>query len=377
MAEVLELTNKISTVKKAIKDKQKEVEKRREVIETVSSTYVSRKKDEAKIEAIDTKISQKVAGIDKTIDYYKKEIEQAERKFSDDSELLRKKLETEITKLENKFTAYRLYCQEAIRGQEEKRDLLTEPLEKKKELLEQTREKSEEDDKVLVRLKIEMKQLLDEEKELQERWSDACKEEEDKQERRRKQAQAEAEEKMNEIRRQEAYDRERQLEIVASQRAAEKAADEERWARQREERKQTYDKEKEKDKQKEEAKTYRHRFLTQFYPSLSEKAGKIYDFFKNSSDPEIYKEAMKKETLGECEDYLLEYEETYDLITDFETTRYSKLMKDLRDEFDNMSPWEQVRFIKQQEKKKDSKPLMKSSKQPTLIPLESLGVFRP
>lgn len=361
-------------IQKAIESKRKEIEKRREVLETTSSTNVSRKKDEAKIEAIDSKISFKVNTIDKTIDYYKNEIEKSEKKFNIDNDILRKKIETEVEKLEkkfnddkeivckkieidierleNKFSTYRSYCLDALRREQEKKDLLTEPLEKKKELLQQIMEKSEEDDKVLVRLKVEMKQLQEEEKEAHKRYLEECKLDEEKLERQRQTMIYENKLLMRQQELVEEAKRQKQFEELSSQRAAEQAADEERWARQKEERIREASLEKEKNEQKEKRLAARKYFLTTIYPSLSDKAAKIYDFFKKSDDVVIYKEAMEMETVDECEKYLFSKEDTYDLITDFEEKKYPKISKESQDEYDNKTLSEKVKFLKQQNKKK-------------------------
>ena len=352
MSAVIDSMFKQVAIQKSIETKRKEIEKRREVMETTSSTNVSRKKDEAKIEAIDSKISSKVNTIDKTIDYYKNEIEKSEKKFNNDIDNLRKKLETEIEKLESKFTLYRSYCQDGIRREQEKKDLLTEPLEKKKELLQQIMEKSEEDDKVLVRLKVEMKQLQEEEKETQKRYLEECKLNEEKLERQRQTIIYENKLLMRQQELVEEAKRQKQFEELSSQRAAEKAADEERWARQKEERIKEASLEKEKNEQKEKRLAARNYFLTTIFPSLSDKAAKIYNFFKNSDDDVIYKEAIKMETVDECEKYLFSNEDTYDLITDFEEKKYPKISQESQDEYDNKTLWQKVKFLKQQNKKK-------------------------
>jgi len=374
MSAVIDSMFKQVAIQKSIETKRKEIEKRREVMETTSSTNVSRKKDEAKIEAIDSKISSKVNTIDKTIDYYKNEIEKSdkkfnndidnlrkkieteveklEKKFNDDKEIVCKKLETEIEKLESKFTLYRSYCQDGIRREQEKKDLLTEPLEKKKELLQQIMEKSEEDDKVLVRLKVEMKQLQEEEKETQKRYLEECKLNEEKLERQRQTIIYENKLLMRQQELVEEAKRQKQFEELSSQRAAEKAADEERWARQKEERIKEASLEKEKNEQKEKRLAARNYFLTTIFPSLSDKAAKIYNFFKNSDDDVIYKEAIKMETVDECEKYLFSNEDTYDLITDFEEKKYPKISQESQDEYDNKTLWQKVKFLKQQNKKK-------------------------
>lgn len=373
MSEFADAMNKLMNCRRSITSKNKEIEKRREILETVSSTYVSKKKDEAKIEAIDSKIAQKVAGFETTIDYYKSEINNAESRLTADVsrieekymkqiDIIRQKAEAEISKLQttldnerkkfhDKFETYRMYCQTAIQSTEQKRDLLTEPLEKKKELLQQTMEKTEEDDKILVRLKVELKQLLESEKELEEQYQTISKEDEMKQEQRRKQRLYEESIKLQEMRQQEAFQRQRELEVLMSQRAAEKAADEEKWERQRQERVLALEEEQRKEKQKEDTKKHRLRFQKEIFPLLSEKASRIFVFLKNSVDVELYNEAMKKETLESCEAFLLSHEDIFELITTFEMNEYPRLLRDVQDDYDNRTLWEQVRFIKQFHKK--------------------------
>jgi hypothetical protein len=383
MSEVQEKMLAAINARKSIEAKEKEIEKRREVIETISSTNLSKVKDDAKVEAIDSKITNKISSFDKTINYYRDEIAKSEKKFNDDlfnlrtkieqdesilvkkfetqvetltkkleneKELLRGKLEIETRKLESKFTTYRDYCHKAMNFQDEKKDVATQPLEKKKELIQQTFEKTEDDDRVLVRLKIEKKQLEEAEKEYMKQFTEACRLEEQKNQRRREAAQRELLEQMAELKRQEEYQRQQEFERLQSEREAQRKKDEERWAQQKVE---TIEGE----KMKEKDKTVRIRFNSKIYPSLDEKATAIYDFFKKSDDVEVYKEAMKKETVESCQEYLLEHQDTYDLVTTFESEKYPEMSSEAQTEYDNKTLWKQVSYIQQLDKKdkKDKK----------------------
>jgi hypothetical protein len=383
MSEPQEKMMAVINTRKAIEAKEKEIAKRRVVIETISSTNLSKVKDDAKVEAIDSKITNKISSFDKTINYYRDEITKSEKKYSEEldalksklekeeailvkkfetqvetltkkleneKEILKDKLETESRKLENKFNSYRDYCHKAMNFQDEKRDVATQPLEKKKELIQQTFEKTEDDDRVLVRLKVEKEQLLEAEQEYLRQFTEACRLEDEKNQRRREIAQREVLEKMAELKRQEEYQRQLEFERLQSERAAERQKDEERWAQQKEERIEG-------EKMKEKDKTVRIRFNSKIYPSLDEKATAIYDFFKKSDDVEIYKEAMKKETVESCQEYLLEHEDTYDLVTTFESEKYPEMTKEAQDDYDNKTLWKQVSYIQQLDKKdkKDKK----------------------
>jgi chromosome segregation ATPase len=355
MSELLAVMNSIVSVEKAIETKKKEIEKRREVIETTNATNSSKKKDEAKIEAIDAKISSKVSSIDKTIDYYQNEIKLGEQKLSDEIDLLRKKLDTEIQKLENKFSTYRQYCQEAIRSQNDKRDLLTEPLEKKKELLQQTMDKTEDDDKTLVRLKVELKQLEADAKDNQRRYQEECRLHEEKVERQRKQYVYEEQQRMADVQRQETYQRQKQLELLASQRAADQAADEAKWARQKEERKHQDHLETLRRQEKEQRLAARERFNSSIYPLLSDTADAIYSFYRKNGEDTIYKAAHEFDTVEDCETYLLSQKDTYDLVTQFMTSQYKKLSKKDQDAFDTKTFSDQVEFLTQRPAPKTKK----------------------
>jgi hypothetical protein len=181
MSEPQEKMMAVITTRKAIEAKEREIEKRKKVIETISSTNRSKRKDDAKVEAIDSKITNTILSYEKTINYYRDEITKSEKKFNEDLRnlrakieleesilqkkfeiqkgLLKNKYEFECQKLELRFYSYRDYCHEAMKFQDEKKDLETQPLEKKKESLQKTLEKTEDDDRVLVRLKIEKRQL--------------------------------------------------------------------------------------------------------------------------------------------------------------------------------------------------------------------------
>jgi hypothetical protein len=392
MSEVVEKMNAIMNTKKALEAKEKEIEKRRIVIETTSSTNLSKIKDEAKVEVIDSKISNKISSFDKTINYYREEITKSEKKLNEDLETLKSKtekqlstldttlyyeeealrkkyesqldsltkriekekqslkdkLETETRKLEGKFFTYRDYCHMSMKFQDEKKDVATQPLEKKKEFLQQTLEKTEDDDKILVRLKVEKQQLEEAEKEFTRQFTEACRLEEVKNQRRREAAQRENFEQMAELQRQEQYKRQQEYEMLQKEREAQRQKDEERWAQNKLERIEG-------EKMKEKDKTVRIRFNSKIYPSLDEKAIAIYDFFKKSDDVEVYKEAMKKETVESCQEYLLEHQDTYDLVTTFESEKYPEMSSEAQTEYDNKTLWKQVSYIQQLDKKDKKK----------------------
>jgi hypothetical protein len=414
MSEVVEKMSAIMNTKKALEAKEREIEKRREVFQTTESTNLSKIKDEAKVDAIDHKITTKELSFEKTINYYRDEITKSEKKFNEDLETLKSKITSDIYKLEAKlqseedtlqkkfeaqlqhlkdkfqseeeilrkkfennvsaiknrtendkealrgkleietrskesrFNTYRDYCHKAMKFQDEKKDVATQPLEKRKELLQQTFEKTEDDDRVLVRLKIEKRQLEELEKELTRQFTEACRLEEQKNQRRREAAQREILEQMAELKRQEDYQRQQEFERLQSEREAQRQKDEERWAQQKVE---TIESE----KMKEKDRTVRIRFNSKIYPSLDEKATAIYDFFKKSDDVEIYKEAMKKETVESCQEYLLEHQGTYDLVTTFESEKYPEMSSEAQTEYDNKTLWKQVSYIQQLDKKDKKK----------------------
>lgn len=359
------LNDKLCKLNRDIASKKKEIEKRREVIETVSSTYVSRKKDEAKLEAIDTKISSKTAIIDKTIDYYKTEIEKSERKLQDDIEIIKKKADIEIEKLKNKFESYRLYCLSSLQAAEEKRTVLTEPLEKKKEALEATMDKSEDDDKLLVRLKVELKQMVEDERETNELFMKTSKEES---ERRIRQAKAEERTALEEARVKEAIQRERELQYVMAERQQEKQKDEERWAQRRKQEEEDREKEKLLAVQREKEKTQKERFQSEIYPNLSDTAKEIFTFFKYHVDPHLVRKARNCSTVEECETYLVDYQDTVTVLENFKQEEYSSLSAEKQDQYDQLNSLdEQLRFIKKLNQPKEIK-----KKSSTTIPLNKL-----
>lgn len=325
---------------KLIEKKKLEVDKRREVIATIANTYVAKKKDEAKLQVIDMKIQSKVQAFEQTISYYKSEIEKAEKKLQDDIDVIKKKMEVEIEKLQNKFETYRAYCLTGIQTTSEKRDSLTEPLEKKKEILEASMVKEEDDDKVLVRLKIELGQLVDREKELEEALSKAMEEEQKARVAERNTMMLENAEKLRMAQAEEAEKARQQYALLKDQ---ERIAEEARWEKQKEQRKVEILREKELSEEKAMMRDARKKFTEEIYPSLSDKAVKIFNTFKESVDPEFtYKEAMKKQTVEECEEFLLRYEEMIDAVLN----HIENLSDDAQMTYSSLSIWEQYRRLR-------------------------------
>jgi len=378
-------------IRKDIEDLKFKIEKRRETLETKGSTVIARKKEQARLEGIDEQIVSKTAAIDKTIDYYKMEIQTAERKLEDEKSTVEKKLEGELEtlqlkyeaekkkledkyevqkkKLDDKFSTYRIYCMTQVSSQEQKRAVITEPLEKKKETLQQLLDKTEDDDSYLVGYKIDLRRLEAEEKKAVESLQNEIRYDEEKREKRRRQAELDAK---LELERHQQLEREKALkerELVNQQKQQEKAADEERWLRQKEERKKQLEEEEFKQRQKETATNLYQTFIKTFYPLLKEKSKAIYKFLKEDVEA-LHKEVWTKETLEDCEKFLSQFEEDYDTIKDFEENKLQSLSSEQQLSFSNKSIQQQIKFIKVQDKLRDKKETPKSR---TTIPLSSLS----
>jgi len=353
------ITDKIIANEKSITKKRQEIEKRREVVETTSSTNLAKKKESHKIEKLDNKITAKSESFDQTITYYKTEIEKSEKKCDSDCSILSEKIEKEIDvirqkaeaeickirnrydiekkKLEEKFYNYREYCLSAIQVAEEKKEKAVIPFERTKEVLQESLEKSEEDDKVLVRLKVELKQLLDDQKELDDEFKKHQESVALQQKKQREEFRQQEEEKFRAIQREE-LERAR---VEKEQRdELERQRKEEKWSAQKEQRVQEIKEEKEKEVTKQQDKTTLRRFQLEIYPKLSDKAVMIYNFLKDATDPhKTYKDVHEFETVDETEEFLSKYEDTYTKITSY----CNKLSEEQQLEFESLSLSEQLR----------------------------------
>jgi hypothetical protein len=375
--------NELKRIRKEIADIKHKIEKRREALETKGSTVLARKKDESRIEAIENKITTKTVTVDKTIEYYKTEIQKAEQKMEDDKTVVEKKMENEITilrqkldveierlqrkydvekkKVEDKFYNYRTYCMTFISSMEEKRALLTDPLEKKKETIQMMMDKTEDDDAYLVGYKIDLRKLLEEEKTAEEGLVSELRYAEEQREQRRKTAEFEARlELQRHQQEQEAKDA-RDRELLFMQRQQEKAADEERWAQRKEQEKKQRQEEEVKKQQKETAYSQRSNFINNLYPTLSEKSKDIYQFLKKDIEAR-HKEIWTLESKEECEEFLKEFEEDYDMIQDYEENYLSSLSSEQQSVFLNKTIPQKIKYIQFQGKKdkEKKKPTSKS-----------------
>jgi hypothetical protein len=339
LSTLLHITDKIIANEKSITKKRQEIEKRREVVETTSSTTLSQKRQEQKVSKIDDKIKKEVETVDKTIDYYKSEIDKAQKKMEADLQVTEQKATLEMEKIRNKFENYRLYCQDFIQQHNTKRSTIITPLEKQKEVVLEMMEKSEEDDKVLVRLKVELKQLLDDQKELEDESKKLQESVALQQKREREEFRQQEEEKFRAIQREE-LERAR---VEKEQRdELERQRKEEKWSAQKEQRVQELKEEKVKEETRHQDKTIIRRFQLEIYPKLSDKAVMIYNFLKDATDPHrTYKDAQKIETLEECEQFLLQYEDTFTKITSY----CNKLSEDGQLEFESLALSDQLRKI--------------------------------
>ena len=144
---------------KLIESKMKEIEKRREVVFAKSNNSLAKKIASAQLESVDTKIKTKTEKVDEQIQYFQKELQRAEHQRDFD-----------IQGIQTKFEKYREYCQQSIMRLETTRDTKTADLEKKKELIEAKLEKDEEDDAILIKLKVELRQLREQKEELNQKF---------------------------------------------------------------------------------------------------------------------------------------------------------------------------------------------------------------
>lgn len=343
MESYFQSAERITKLEKLLKEKELEITKRREVLETLNSTLLAKKKEESKVDAIDQKLSQKTASFDKTITYYRTEIEKSQKKADFEIEALEAKFELAKKKIEEKCTQYRDYCLKAISLEEEKKDLVTKPLEKKKEELESSSSKSEDDDKILVRLKIEEQQLR-EKKHLEEqlffRYEREMNEQKEKQ---RRLAQQQALELLRQSER-EALELAKQEAILRRQEIEREEQEHKEKNRQRMEEQRRQEKHQEKERL--QRREHRNHFLKQIYPSLSADATLIYQYLKsNETGPDyLYKEAETKETLESCEAFLLQYQKEYQSVLQFEQNDYLLLTQKERDVYDELNFLEKVKI---------------------------------
>lgn len=143
MEYVTGLLTKASSLQSEITKKEKEIEKRKELAEQMSQSESLKQKNQLKENKIDAKIQKEQTTLESRRDYFHREIKAAYDK-----------MEKTIQDAKDSFENYRTYCLGQIESLEKKTNANI-------ELLEQSKESSSSvnDDKILKRLEIELKQL--------------------------------------------------------------------------------------------------------------------------------------------------------------------------------------------------------------------------
>lgn len=155
---------------------KRDIEKRREVLQTTAQSETEKKKMNVKTSAIDIKLNATESAVFRQITYFESEKQKAIEKFqredsNADAEYERvvrnaeEKRQKEKQKNKDKSESYISYCESQLESLKMKEETIKQTLEQKKALLDTKPEVDEEADKVLVRLKTELKQAEDQETE--------------------------------------------------------------------------------------------------------------------------------------------------------------------------------------------------------------------
>ncbi len=128
----------LTKAQKKYQDKLKEVEIRKEALEQQFESNTSNKKKNDKISGLESKLEEISKQEEQSISYYRDEIQKAEQKFE----------------------AYKKYCMDHIERLKDKYDIKRNTLEIKKEFTNNSFD--EQNDRVLNKLKLELKKIEDE-----------------------------------------------------------------------------------------------------------------------------------------------------------------------------------------------------------------------
>jgi hypothetical protein len=141
-----------------VNDKENDIKNRREVLQTKLLSDTNAKKLQEKIGKVNEKVESLDSKEEKQREYYRNEIKLSQQKMDSEIDIIRQKADLQIKKLEDKFEAYRIYCQQQISQCEIN-------IEKKKGMLESKKEKinleslDEDNDVVITKMKAELKDL--------------------------------------------------------------------------------------------------------------------------------------------------------------------------------------------------------------------------
>lgn len=344
--------DRMEKTRKTITEKKKEISKRREVLETLASTSAAKKKEEGRIQLLDVKIEQKTAKHEKTIQYYRTEIETARKRSEDEIAVLEAKFEAAKKKVEDKFSTYQLYCQQAIQHEEEKMGVSTQPLEVQKEMLEQSLKRTEEDDKTLVRLKVELDQLEKRLEEEQTNWTQECKIEKEQSQKRQEEFMRQ---EMERLQMMQAIETEKAKAELDYKKAMEKKEEQERKQRYADTLKKEEEAQRAKMEEKTLALTTRQRFMTDFYPKLSPEATAIYKTLKDMEaglPTPLYKDAHIQDTLEDCEQFLLGFSKDFKELEAFEQGGLKRWTFAERDVYETLGFYDRLKVMKIKDKVK-------------------------
>lgn len=344
--------DRMTKTRKSIDDKKNEIEKRREVVQTMASTSSAKKKEEGRIQLLDVKIEQKTAKHEKTIQYYRTEIETARKRAEDEIAVLEAKFEAAKKKVEDKFSTYQLYCQQAIQHEEEKMGVSTQPLEVQKEMLEQSLKKTEEDDKTLVRLKIELDQLEKRLEEEQKNYEVISLAENHQRSKRQEEMVRMEMEKLQQI---QAMENEKAMAELNYRKAMEKKEEQERKERYAEMLKKEEAVQKAKMEEKKESLNNRQRFIKDFYPNLSPEATANYITLKDIEaglPSALYKDAHVQDTLEDCEQFLLGFSKDLSEMRAFEQGGLKRWTVAERDVYETLGFYDRLKIMRIKDKVK-------------------------
>lgn len=204
------LMNRLTINISAMKKKELEIDKRKELIQQMEQSEVNQKKNEIKENKIDVQIESHRKKAERKRFYFENEIKNAEDKY-----------EKIVREAKEQFEKYRNYCLNQIQNIETTTDDIIETLEKQKDIS----IPSFSDDKILKRLEIELKQLQDENQQLFEQHT---KQSQLEFENKKREMKEEEERRLYNERMQAAWKREQYLQELAMKKAKEEKEKEEK-----------------------------------------------------------------------------------------------------------------------------------------------------
>ena len=365
---VIQALEEMTKAETYVNNKKLEIVKRREVLTAQRNSETEKAKQEAKQQKIDLKIIIAKNGMISSTAYFRTQIETAMAKREREVANAKAKMETTIAaaqaKCEREIEAFNQACekyvkynQDMINNEEQKLDKAIKEIEKEKVNI-GPEDLDEEADKTMTRLKVEAEQLNEKYESAKKYYFLCCEEHENAM----KQRQAEAIQQLRE-KQQILMNEEREKAMVAYQlrKEQEEREDEERKQRNKE----RLEKERLQKEAKEREKATRTRVFTKFkkehYPHLSPDATGVYNWLKKE-DVSIfpaYKEAQEKESLEDCEGFLMNLKPDVDLCIVFEKTQLKKLTIEEQALYDLLSFEDKVKAVKLKDRQKRKEFLLK------------------